>query len=96
MDCILASMRISIYLSVKQLPEDEKQTLRDLRKETARRFNEGFLSQDNAGKSIDQVFSEYQERQKMQAVENWLKWAFKPISNMLKFLIFATVIKHFC
>jgi hypothetical protein len=47
------------------LPEDEKQTLRDLRKETTRRFNEGFLSQDNAGKNIDQVFSEYQERQKM-------------------------------
>jgi hypothetical protein len=37
---------------VKQLPEDEKQTLRDLRKETTRRFNEGFLSQDNAGKNI--------------------------------------------
>jgi hypothetical protein len=36
---------------VKQLPEDEKQTLRDLRKETTRRFNEGFLSQDNAGKN---------------------------------------------
>jgi hypothetical protein len=48
--------------------------LRDLRKETTRRFNEGFLSQDNNGKSIDQVFSEYQERHKMQAVENWLKY----------------------
>jgi hypothetical protein len=49
MDCILASMRISIY---KQLPEDEKKTLRELRKETTRRFNEGFMSEDNNGKNI--------------------------------------------
>jgi hypothetical protein len=41
---------------VKQLPEDEKQTLRDLRKETTRRFNEGFLSQDNAGKNSTLIF----------------------------------------
>jgi hypothetical protein len=69
---------------VKQLPEDEKQTLRDLRKETTRRFNEGFLSQDNAGKNIDQVFSEYQERQKMQAVENWLKYCKRPLPKCFK------------
>jgi hypothetical protein len=65
----------------EKLPEDEKQTLRDLRKETTRRFNEGFLSQDNNGKSIDQVFSEYQERQKMQAVENWLKYCKRPLQK---------------
>jgi Zn-dependent M32 family carboxypeptidase len=66
------------------LPEDEKQTLRDLRKETTRRFNEGFLSQDNAGKNIDQVFSEYQEIQKIQAVENWLKYCKRPLPKCFK------------
>jgi hypothetical protein len=38
----------------------------------------------NAGKNIDQVFSEYQERQKMQAVENWLKYCKRPLPKCFK------------
>jgi hypothetical protein len=38
----------------------------------------------NNGKSIDQVFSEYQERQKMQAVENWLKYCKRPLPKCFK------------
>jgi hypothetical protein len=59
---------------VKTLPEAEKKTLRALRKETTRRFNEGVMSEDNTGKNIYQVFSGYNERQKLQAVESWLKY----------------------
>jgi hypothetical protein len=52
-------------------------------------FYEGFLSQDNAGKNIDQVFSEYQERQKMQAVENLFLYPF--ISNLNFSIIFSII-----
>jgi hypothetical protein len=74
MDCILASMSLSIYLSESVFLAFSLFFYKFL----------GFLSQDNAGKNIDQVFSEYQERQKMQAVENWLKYCKRPLPKCFK------------
>ena len=64
---------------VKSLPENEKETLRKLRAETVRRHKEGLIPVDNNGKSIDEVFGSENEEQKMQSVENWIKFVKRPL-----------------